>query len=401
MSQTVSSKYEAKEIIYECSCPACDYQIAVPFYDGGYQPLAERTWPRSAIEAKNMLRLPLSFKRCVGCGHVFNSEFDNDDMPSLYINPDHNELLFPLPLREQIEKLLPDHASIVDISTGQQEYLHLLAQNAGQHRYIGFNPFFNEKESNDTVELRAEIFDPLIHIPALKPDLLLVRHRLCDIKNPSAFLQTLDFAVRHEKLKTLVAIEVSCIDEVFKTDAIASLYYEKHSHYTRHSLTKMLKRSTQQVIDVMSSSDGEKLYALAYLGGVSEGDVIESSLEFWKNAKASKETIHRDLARLHASGRSVAVWGKGGKCAAFLNFFGLDKERFPVVIESDGIKVGSYIPGTGQEVHSPSFLKENEFELILVPMQWMAKEVRKELEAMGIKSTILVESKGEFVEYQD
>ena len=39
------------------TCPACGYHVAVPFYDGGSQPLATLAWPGSEDEARKMLGL--------------------------------------------------------------------------------------------------------------------------------------------------------------------------------------------------------------------------------------------------------------------------------------------------------------------------------------------------------
>ena len=80
-----------KEVLREATCPACGHDVAVPFYDGGNRPMATLAWPRSAREAQSMRCYPLSFVRCVDCGHVYNSEFDYSvvpysDKPNLMFN---------------------------------------------------------------------------------------------------------------------------------------------------------------------------------------------------------------------------------------------------------------------------------------------------------------------------
>jgi predicted O-linked N-acetylglucosamine transferase (SPINDLY family) len=58
------------DLLREATCPACGHHVAVPFYDGGEQPLATVAWPQNAADARSMKRLPLEFLRCVDCGHV-------------------------------------------------------------------------------------------------------------------------------------------------------------------------------------------------------------------------------------------------------------------------------------------------------------------------------------------
>ena len=56
------------------------------------------------------------------------------------------------------------------------------------------------------------------------------------------------------------------------------------------------------------------------------------------------------LAALADAGRSVAIWGGTGKSAAFMNRYRVDATRFPVIIDSDPAKVGTFVPGMGQAI---------------------------------------------------
>ncbi len=63
------------------SCPACGHHVAVPFFDGGDQPLATIAWPESAAQARDLPRLPLDFVQCVRCTHIHNAAFDYGHVP--------------------------------------------------------------------------------------------------------------------------------------------------------------------------------------------------------------------------------------------------------------------------------------------------------------------------------
>jgi 2-polyprenyl-3-methyl-5-hydroxy-6-metoxy-1,4-benzoquinol methylase len=396
-----SAQYKAKEIIYESSCPACDYHIAVPFYDGGYQPLAEKAWSRNSMEAKNMLRLPLSFKRCVSCGHVYNSEYEDDHMPSF--SSDAEENTFNLnELLTDVNEEIPEQATIIELACGQGGQLHLLAQENSQHQYIGFDPMLDESGSTDRVELRAENFEPLQHLAEIKPHVVICREKLNHLKNPSAFLQTLDFAARHENRRIILLLEVSCIDGIFSTGTISDFYYEMHSHFSTSSLSKMLERSTQKVLKIIQSQDGESLFAIAIIGEEdTRQKVITESLNFWKNAKKSKETVNEDLARLQAAGYKIAIWGGAGKAAAFINFYELDQDNYPWVIESDIKKIGGFVPGTGQEIRSLDFLNTQAIDVILIPTQWKGRDIVKLLEKNNITSKVYIEYQGRLVDFKE
>ena len=70
-----------RDDICQSVCPACGFQIAAPFFNGGAQPLATLAWPASHEAARSMPRLPVDFVRCVECGHVYNPAFDYAQVP--------------------------------------------------------------------------------------------------------------------------------------------------------------------------------------------------------------------------------------------------------------------------------------------------------------------------------
>ena len=114
----------------EATCPACGHHVAVPFFDGGAQPLATLAWPASAEEAQAMRRLPLDFVRCVDCGHVFNAAFDYravpySDKPNLMFNRAGGWSEHLREVREMILARLGEHPSVVEIGHGQGELLRV------------------------------------------------------------------------------------------------------------------------------------------------------------------------------------------------------------------------------------------------------------------------------------
>ena len=101
-----------------------------------------------------------------------------------------------------------------------------------------------------------------------------------------------------------------------------------------------------------------------------------------------------------ASGRRVAVWGGTGKAAAFINQYGLDAGRFPLVVDSDVEKVGTHVPGTGQEILYRNFLIQYPVAVILIATQWRAGDIVAEIDRCGIAyESIVIEHAGRLVDY--
>ena len=81
----------------------------------------------------------------------------------------------------------------------------------------------------------------------------------------------------------------------------------------------------------------------------------------------------------------MTVWGSG-KSAAFMNHYGLDRIRFPEVVDSDESKVGTHVPGTGQEIQFRDILKTRAPDILIIPPQWRAADILLEMHREELSS---------------
>ena len=117
----------------EAICLACGHQVAVPFLDGGKQPLATLAWPTNAKAARNLPHLPLDYVRCVDCGHIFNAAFDYSDVPysgkpNLMFNSAKIWSAFIQNVRSILLEHLPERPVVVEIGHGDGSFLSALAE---------------------------------------------------------------------------------------------------------------------------------------------------------------------------------------------------------------------------------------------------------------------------------
>jgi hypothetical protein len=105
---------------------------------------------------------------------------------------------------------------------------------------------------------------------------------------------------------------------------------------------------------------------------------------------------------LAASGRRIAIRGGTGKAAAFMHHYGVDAERFPLVVDSDPDKVGTHVPGTGQAIRFRDALKTDPVEILVIPPPWRARDILAKMARAGIQvSQVLIEHGGRLVDYHD
>ena len=380
--------------------------MAVAFFDGGEQPLATIAWPASRKAAQSMSLLPLQFVRCVDCGHVFNNKFDYknvpySDKPNLMFNSAAIWKTHLIETCQNILNILPENPTIVEIGCGEGQLLTMLSTLRPSGRYIGFDPNSKVKSENNSVEFYQELFEPTKHLEMFRPDMVISRHVLEHLINPLKFLQRLSFAADWLGLKTLLFLEVPCIDRVFDSGRVADFYYEHNSHFTTRSFKSLLTQFARNILSIEHGYNGEVISGIVELGGdSSKTELGRESLLFFNHSKIARDHIMKQLAEISDSGRKVAIWGGTGKGAAFINYYGADTIRFPIVVDSDPAKIGTYVPGSGQLIRFRDYLRENPVEIILIPTQWRAKDIIIEMQQYEITfSTLLIEHDRKLINY--
>lgn len=407
-STTISPAPQLKDLLRQCTCPACGHHVAVPFFDGAPAPLATLAWPETAQEAAGMPLLPHTFVRCVDCGHVYNSQFNYADVPysdkpNLMFNrgtiwSEHLRIV-----RDLILERLPLDPIVVEIGCGEGHLLRALADVRPGGRYIGFDPNASVDTGNGTVEAHAKLFDPAMHLAEYRPDLIISRHVLEHLMNPLGFIQSLAFAASWEGVETSLFIEVPCIDAVLEIGRTVDFFYEHNSHFTKTSLHRMLSRCASEVELVQTGYNAEVVYGLSrFRVSHDQVDFARSALRFRDQVGRQSENLRTELDELAQSGLKVAIWGGTGKAAAFINQYGLDRERFPLVVDSDPDKSRTCVPGTGQEIRFRDCLLNEPVDVILIATQWRAADICVEIERAGISCQgIFIEHQGRLVDFFD
>jgi len=402
----MTSGDDASDLVRAVTCPACGHHVAVPFLDGEPAPLATLAWPTTAEEAQALARLPLDFVRCVECGHVFNAAFDYAavpyaDRPNRMFNraPGWGEHLRAV--RDEMLAMLPAAPLVVEIGHGDGHFLEALAGDRPAGRYVGFDPHGAARAGHPGVEYRRSLFVPARDVAALRPDLIVSRHVMEHLTNPLGFIQQLAFAAAWAGVEATLYLEVPCIDRALETGRTFDFYYEHNSHFTTASFTRMLSRCGVARLWIGHGYGGEVVSAFVRLApDAAQAAHARAALAFRDEARRSDARLRAQIDALAASGRSIAVWGGTGKAAAFIARAGVDAARFPIVVDSDTDKVGTFVPGTGQEIRSPSWLLDHPVDVVIVPAHWRARDIVREMAAGGLADpTVLIEHRGSLVDY--
>jgi hypothetical protein len=85
----------------------------------------------------------------------------------------------------------------------------------------------------------------------------------------------------------------------------------------------------------------------------------------------------------------------------FSRRYGVDAVRFPLVVDSDPAKVGTFVPGTAQEIRGRDVLFDEPVDVVIIPPQWRAADIVIEMDRAIRAEAVVIEHGGRLIDYFD
>ncbi len=106
--------------------------------------------------------------------------------------------------------------------------------------------------------------------------------------------------------------------------------------------------------------------------------MIRMSGSFAAAAARSRAAWLSRLRNWAAVGQRTVLWGSGSKAVAFLTTLGVHDE-VEHAVDINPYRVGKYLPGTGQRIVAPAFLREYRPDNVVIMNPVYRDEVEREL----------------------
>jgi len=176
------------------------------------------------------------------------------------------------------------------------------------------------------------------------------------------------------------------------------IIYEHCSYFTPISLSRTFSSCGFRVREVTEEYEGQYLCIDALPSKQnapesehkqhSEVDRIARDIgSFAFTHRKRVEKCRQEIEQIEGKGRRAVIWGAGSKGVTLLNT--LKNTRIEYAVDINPRKQGMYIPGTGQKIVPPEFLRDYQPDVIIVMNPIYKSEIRELTKRLGITTNFI------------
>lgn len=382
----------------EDACPVCGRRKWKTFFTITNVPVHCNVLWKSREAAQNCPRGDIVLAFCPACNYIWNLAFEPTrlEYSPAYENSLHFSPYFQGYATSLAKRLINRYnlygKNIIEIGCGKGYFLKLLCQ-LGDNRGVGFDPACAEEDA-DAMKEQIKFFRDFYseRYVNYKGDLIVCRQTLEHIHNPKDFLKMLRHAIGNCE-STRVFFEVPNALKTFQKLFIWDIIYEHCSYFTPTSLLRTFSSAGFHVCEITEEFKGQYLCLYAEPNNRSnmDYDYKSSGEDNWVSYEIATFTSkfqnkvrrwREKLDRLVNEGKKVVVWGAGSKGVTFLNIF-KDYWQIEYAVDINPLKQGMYIPGTGQKIVSPKFLREYRPDVVIIMNPVYKSEIKSFMADLG------------------
>ncbi len=384
----------------ESCCPSCAAPGMRVFHEASGVPSNSCILMKSRDEALDYPRGEIRLGFCDACGFISNIAFDPvlTEYSGRYEETQGFSGTFNAFHRSLAERLIERYdlrgKDIVEIGCGKGEFLLLLCD-LGQNRGVGFDPGVRQERIQGPAAERIR-FVPDFYSEAyaeVQGDLFACKMTLEHIAPAGDFVRMVRRAIGG-RLGTLVFFQIPETTRILRDCAFEDIYYEHCSYFSPGSLARLFRGSGFEVLDLSTEYQGQYLTIEARAGAqpVAQQPLPEEhDLDLLRGLVASfphrfatrRAEWEGRIRQAAAEGQRIVLWGSGSKAVSFLTTLDLGS-AIQYAVDINPYRHGHFLPGSGQEIVAPGFLKTYRPDLVVIMNAVYREEIARDLGALGL-----------------
>lgn len=377
-------------------CWSCGRRDPQPFYRLEGIPISSCVLLDTRDEAIGFPKGDLELAFCDGCGFIQNSLFD----PALIdYSQDYEESqgfspTFAAFAQGLVDRLVEQYdirgKKVFEVGCGKGDFLSLACKTGG-NRGLGIDPGY--REGRIAPDIDAKVIPEFFTEPAaeLTGDLICCRHTLEHIQAVREFVELIAKSARQTE-GSVAFFEVPDTWRILEEGAFWDVYYEHCSYFTLGSLGRLFRASGFEPRSLRTGYNDQYLLLEASLGDGSPNafpgeDDLESVRSGVRSFVESTTSTIRDwdrrISEAASAGKKTVIWGASSKGVAFLTSLesGASVEY---AVDINPFKKGRFLPGAGQQIVGPEFLRDYVPDLVVVMNPIYLEEIRGDLAKLGL-----------------
>jgi len=388
------------------SCPVCHNPETIVFFQAEQLPVfCNVLWDsRTTAMAAPLARIHLAY--CNGCGLIYNIAFDSKLMQysAAYENSLHFSQHFRQWAQESAGQLVEKYQlydkDIIEIGCGQGDFLEIL-QRLGNNRVLGFDPSYNSNKKTAELEKPEITIIPKTYSEQFSDypaDFICCRHVLEHIDKPLEFLKTIRSTIGQKK-DCVVYFEVPNALFSLKHMGLWDIIYEHCSYFTSESLARLFLQAGFEPIDISERYEGQFLTIEArpkHYEAKPELELqwtvpnIRNLINKFQNVYTQKlNSWQNTLSELENKNRCTVIWGAGSKGVTFVNTLNVSYKQIEYIVDINPRKHGKFVPGTGQRIVGPEFLRQYHPQTTIIMNPIYQSEIKAIIKDLGLTTNFL------------
>jgi len=387
------------------SCPSCGASKMEVFYEVERVPANSCILMGSPEEATEYPRGDIRLGFCRECGFISNTAFESHltEYSGRYEETQGFSATFNTFHKGLAERLIERYGlrdkQVLEIGCGKGEFLALLSE-LGNNRGIGFDPGYREDRNLRIRDGRVTFIKDFYSEKYAdhQADFVCCKMTLEHIQETDNFVGTVRRAIG-ERSDTVVFFQIPEALRILQECAFEDIYYEHCSYFSPGSLARLFRRNGFDVL-ALETEYADQYLTIEAQPGVGGGEAPLLSREddlgtlrdlvatFPARCTAKIEGWRESFRDWEASGLRPVLWGSGSKGVSFLTSVDTDRQ-VEYVVDINPYRQGYYMPGTGQQIVAPSFLKEYRPDIVVVMNGIYVDEISRDLAELGLKPRVL------------
>jgi SAM-dependent methyltransferase len=328
---------------------------------------------------------------CNGCGFIFNTTWDSER--TVY-SDQYEETQGFSPTFNAFDRAIAAELintynirgkTVLEIGCGKGEFLNRICE-IGANRGIGYDPSFvpARQRSEQDIRFVREFFTEGANEVA--PDLLCCKMTLEHIGQTQRFLASVRSVANRKD--SIIFFQVPDVCRILREGAFWDVYYEHCSYFSTTSLRRLFIGTGFAVRRIWTGYGGQYLMIVTSPeehgsdltpddeDGI--GAIIRLCGSFAAAVTRKRAAWRSRLCNWGAIGQRTVLWGSGSKAVAFLTTLGV-RDEIEHVVDINPYRVGKFLPGTGQRIVAPAFLREYRPDNVVIMNPIYLREVEHEL----------------------